>query len=139
MKDDQYYLKLAIDEGNKNPKPYNFGAVIVDADGNLVAQDHNHVNEHHDPSAHAEVSVIRKATASLKSNKIDGYTMYGSHEPCLMCFCCAAWANITRVVYATPASEETTGSYEFNDVGLHEIAQKLVKPIRVEHIHLNNS
>lgn len=126
MNDDKHFLQIATDEGNKNPAPYNFGAVIV-KDGRIVAKDFNHVHENIDPSAHAEISALRLAAANLGSHNLDGATMYGSHEPCLMCFSCAAWANIARVVYAVPASEQNGFSYEFKDVSLKDLASRLVK------------
>lgn len=136
MKDDQYFLKLATDEGNKQAKPYNFGSVVV-RDGEVIAQDHNHVHELHDPSAHSEVSTMRKAAQVLKNHNLDGCTLYASHEPCVMCFSCAAWANIGRIVYAIPASEQDDFSYEFRDVSLQDLASKLVnRPIKVELIRL---
>lgn len=137
MKDDRYYLQLATDEGNRKAEPYNFGAVIV-KDGEIISQDFNHVQENNDPSAHAEVSALRIATKKLGNYNLDGAVMYGSHEPCLMCFCCAAWANVTRVVYAIPASEKDNFSYEFKDVNLKDLASKLVRrPISVELIRLS--
>ncbi|MEO8863132.1 MAG: nucleoside deaminase [Candidatus Saccharimonadales bacterium] len=136
MKDDKYFLQLATDEGNKNAVPYNFGAVIV-KDGVIIAKDFNHVHENNDPSAHAEISALRKAATKLSDYNLNGAVMYGSHEPCLMCFSCAAWANITRVVYAIPASEQDDFSYEFKDVSLKDLASKLVaRPISVELIPL---
>lgn len=42
-KDDQYFLKAAVEVGNKTAKPYNFGVVIV-KDGAIIAADHNHVH-----------------------------------------------------------------------------------------------
>ena len=135
MKDDQYFLSLATDEGNNNPKPYNFGAVIV-KDVKVIAQDHNHVHKKHDPSAHAEVSALRQAALAQNNHNIDGCIMYGSHEPCLMCFCCAAWANVARVVYAVPASELSSDSYEFIGVNLKDLAKKLVNPIQVDLVPL---
>lgn len=137
MKDDKYYLQLATDEGNKKAGPYNFGAVIV-KDGEIIGQDFNHVHENNDPSAHAEVSALRKAALKIGNYNLDGAVMYGSHEPCLMCFSCAAWANIARVVYAIPASEQDDFSYEFKDVSLMDLASKLVRrPISVELIRLS--
>jgi tRNA(Arg) A34 adenosine deaminase TadA len=124
MTDDQKFLKIVTDEGNKKPYPYNFGACIV-KDGKIIARDVNHVHELHDPSAHAEVSAIKQAAQKLGTHNLDGCTMYGSHEPCLMCFSCAAWANIERVVYALPASAQTGFSYEFHDVSLAGLAKKL--------------
>lgn len=66
--------------------------------------------------------------------------MYGSHEPCIMCFICAAWANVARVVYAIPASEQDEFSYEFKDLSLKDLASKLVRrPIPVELIRLSEN
>lgn len=124
MDKDQEFLRLATDVGNKRPYPYNFGACIV-KDGKVVAQDYNHVHELHDPSAHAEISAIKMAAQKLGTHNLDGCTMYGSHEPCLMCFSCAAWANIERVVYALPASSQTGFSYEFEHIDLVSLASKL--------------
>lgn len=137
MKDDRYFLQLATDEGNKKDKPYNFGAVIV-KNGKVIAKDFNHVHETNDPSAHAEVSSLRKAAAKSGNHNLDGAVMYGSHEPCLMCFSCAAWANVARVVYAIPTSEQNDFSYEFKDVSLNELASKLARrPMSVELIRLD--
>ncbi len=139
MNDDKYFLQMATDEGNKKPLPYNFGAVIV-KDGKVIVKDFNHVHETNDPSAHAEVSALRKAATLLGNYNLDGAILYGSHEPCLMCFSCAAWANIERVVYAIPASEQDDFSYEFKDVSLKDLASKLVRrPISVELIRLTES
>ena len=138
MKGDQYYLRLATKEGSKNPPGYNFGAVIV-RDGTVLACERNKVRENHDPSAHAEVLAIRKAAAAAKDHNIDGAVMYGSHEPCLMCFSCAAWANVTRIVYALPASEQDGSSYEFNGVQLKDLASKLAnRRIDIELIRLTD-
>ena len=138
MNDDKYFLQIATDEGNKKDKPYNFGAVIV-KNGEIIAKDFNHVHENNAPSAHAEVSALRKAAAKIGDYNLDGAVMYGSHEPCLMCFSCAAWANVSRVVYAIPASEQDDFSYEFKDVSLKDLASKLVRrPISVELIPLSN-
>lgn len=136
MKDDQYFLKIATNEGNKKAEPYNFGACIV-KDGEIIGQDFNHVHEQHDPTAHAETSAIRKAAHKLGSHNLDGCIMYGSHEPCIMCFSCAAWANIGRVVYALPASEQTDFTYEFEGISLQDLASRLARrDISVELVRL---
>lgn len=132
MKDDQYFLGKAIEIGNKKNPPYNFGAVIV-KNNQIIAAEYNHVHELHDPSAHAEILALKKAAQTLKSHNLDECTMYGSHEPCLMCFSCAAWADIKRVVYATAANEQNF-SYEFEGVSLEDIAKKLKREISVEHV-----
>jgi len=133
---DTDFLKEAVRVGNLQKPPRNFGTVIA-KDGKIIASDHNHVHENHDPSAHAEISAIKKACEILGSHNLEGCTMYGSHEPCLMCFSCAAWAKIDRVVYASPASESTNFSYEFEGVSLQELASHLAhRPIKVELIRI---
>lgn len=135
MKDDKYFLGLAIEEAQKSKSPHKFGAVVV-KDGDIIAKDCNHVRELNDPSAHAEVSALRQACKVLDNYNIDDCILYASHEPCLMCFSCAAWSNISRIVYAHPASDSSEDSYEFKGVSIKDLAQKLVKPIKVELISL---
>ena len=126
MNEDQKFLKVATEEGNENDLPYNFGAVVV-KNGEIIARQHNQTRQLHDPSAHAEIMALRKAGEILGDHNLDGCILYGSHEPCVMCFSCAAWANIQRVVYAIPASEDMNDSYEFEDVSLEELAGNLTR------------
>lgn len=70
---------------------------------------------------------LRKAGEILGNHNLDGCILYGSHEPCVMCFSCAAWANIERVVYAIPASDDTNDSYEFKNLSLKELSEKLTR------------
>jgi guanine deaminase len=133
---DKEFLKLAIKKGNDIAKPLNFGAVVI-KNGQVIAADFNHVAELNDPTAHAETSAIRKAAKKLGTYNLEGCTLYGSHEPCLMCFSCAAWARMERVVYAEPASESGF-TYEFEGISLKQIAKKLTRrPIKVELIRVD--
>jgi tRNA(Arg) A34 adenosine deaminase TadA len=80
------------------PRP--FGAAIVDTkSGKLLLRALNAVRQEFDPSAHAEVRAIRKATKRLKQISLAGYTLYTSCEPCPMCMSAALWAGLDRVVY----------------------------------------
>src|SRR5665647_2848502 len=83
LMDDRYFLQRAVEAGNRQAPPRNFGAVIV-KDGEIIAEDCNHVHELTDPTAHAETSAIRVACKKLGTYNLEGCTMYGSHEPCLM-------------------------------------------------------
>jgi len=135
---DQDFLKEAVRTGNLQDKPRNFGAVIV-KDGEIIAAEHNHVRELNDPTAHAETSAIRAACQKLGTYNLEGCTMYGSHEPCLMCFSCAAWARLDRVVYAEPASEVTDFTYEFEGISLQELAAHLARrPVSVELVRITD-
>ena len=59
-----------------------FGAVIIDGKGNVVARAHNMVLQSNDPTAHAEVTCIRKACAKLGRFDLSDCTIYSSCEPC---------------------------------------------------------
>jgi tRNA(Arg) A34 adenosine deaminase TadA len=134
---DQDFLREAVKVGEQQAPPRNFGAIIV-KDGQIIAAEHNHVYEDHDPSAHAEISALRAACKKLGTHNLDGCVMYASHEPCLMCFSCAAWARIDRLVYATAADDITDYTYEFEGVKLQDLASHLArKPISVEHVALS--
>lgn len=142
MKDEQYFLKEAVKVGLRGKErgisPVVFGAVVV-KNGRIIARDHSHTHQRHDPTAHAEASAIKKAAKKLGNHNLEGCTLYGSHEPCLMCFSCAAWARIDRVVYAIPASDLDDFTYEFAGVSLHEMARKLARrPIKVELIRITD-
>jgi len=134
---DQDFLQKAIEVGNQVPKPYNFGAVVV-KDGQIISAEHNHVQEKSDPSLHSEICAISAACKKLGNWHIDGAVLYASHEPCTMCFACAAWANFDRIVYATSASEQDGFMYEFTNPDLVALSKQLHRPIKVEHIHLDS-
>lgn len=135
---DQYYLKRATGLGNRGEPPHNFGAIIV-KDGKIIGEDINHVHEEHDPTLHAETSAIKMACKTIGSHNLDGATMYGSHEPCLMCFSCAAWAGVDRIVYAVAANEQNF-MYEFEGYSLKDMANHLTRrKISVEHVSLEES
>ena len=84
------------------------GAVIVDADGNLVATGHNTREVTHDPTGHAEVEAIRAATASLESWRLTDSTLVVTLEPCVMCAGAILAARIPRVVFG--AWDEKAGA-----------------------------
>jgi tRNA(Arg) A34 adenosine deaminase TadA len=135
---DEDFLREAIRVGNLQDAPRNFGAVIV-KDGQIIAVEHNHVRESNDPTAHAETSAIRVACQKLGTYNLEGCTMYGSHEPCLMCFSCAAWARLDRVVYDKSASDVDDFTYEFEGVSLQDLAAKQTRQhVRVEQVRITD-
>lgn len=76
-----------------------FGACIVSADGEIVAQAHNEVVLTTDITAHAEVQAIRQACRTLDAIDLSGCTIYSTCEPCPMCFAACHWARLDRIVY----------------------------------------
>lgn len=76
-----------------------FGAVIV-KDGEIIAEASNSVTISQDPTAHAEVNAIRKATSRLVSFDLAGCDIYTSCEPCPMCLGAIYWAHLDHIYYA---------------------------------------
>ena len=84
--------------GTSYPRP--FGASIVRTrSGRTLLSALNNVAQAFDPSAHAEVRVIRLAAKRLKTISLAGYTLYSTCEPCPMCMSAALWARLDRVVF----------------------------------------
>ena len=76
------------------------GAVLVDAAGVVLAEAHNRVEVERDPTAHAEMLVIRAAAARVQAKRLPGCTLYVTLEPCAMCAAAASFARLTRIVFA---------------------------------------
>ncbi|MDR0829379.1 MAG: nucleoside deaminase [Prevotellaceae bacterium] len=75
-----------------------FGAVIV-KEGKIVASGCNRVTCNNDPTAHAEVSAIRKACKKLETFSLENCEIYSSCEPCPMCLSAIYWARISKLYY----------------------------------------
>ncbi|KIS25823.1 cytosine deaminase [Arthrobacter sp. SPG23] len=94
-----------------------FGAVIVTADGQAF-DGVNRVTATNDPTAHAEVTAIRRACSELGTFDLTGATLYTSCEPCPMCLASALWARVERVVFA--ADRHDAASVGFDDAVFYE-------------------
>jgi len=75
------------------------GAVLVDAQGNVLAQAGNRTRELNDPTAHAEMLVIREACRLTGSERLTGCDLYVTLEPCPMCAQAISAARIARLYY----------------------------------------
>ena len=75
------------------------GAVLVGADGSVLARAGNRTRELNDPTAHAEILVIREAAAKLGSKRLTGTDLYVTLEPCPMCAAAISFARVARLYY----------------------------------------
>lgn len=121
------YMKEAITEAKinedtnfKNGGP--FGAIIV-KDNDIIATSHNTVIEDSDPTAHAEINVIRKAAQILKTHDLSGCTLYTTCFPCSMCLSAIVWANIKEVYYGN--TKEDAEDIGFRDNQIYELINNL--------------
>lgn len=87
------------------------GAVVVDGQRDaVIAACGNRVVECHDPTAHAELLVIREAAARLGSERLTGCDLYVTLEPCPMCAQAIAFARVRRLYFG--ASDPKGGGVE---------------------------
>lgn len=75
------------------------GAVLVDENGAILAQSGNRTEELADPTAHAEILVIRMASALRRSPRLTGCDLYVTLEPCAMCVAAISFARLRRVIF----------------------------------------
>jgi tRNA(adenine34) deaminase len=78
------------------------GAVIVNAEGIILARGHNQTISACDPTAHAEIVALRLAAAGIGNYRLLSTTLYATVEPCVMCMGALVHARLTRVVYGAP-------------------------------------
>ena len=74
------------------------GAVLVAADGRVLARNGNRTVEQHDPTAHAEMLVLREAAEKLGNERLTGTSLFVTLEPCAMCAGAASLARVARLV-----------------------------------------
>lgn len=107
---DRYYmsvaLELAQESALKGEVPV--GAIIVDAQGNIVGGGNNQTITNNDPSAHAEIIALRNAGKKLCNYRMNECTMYVTLEPCCMCAMALVHARLKEVVFG--AYDPKTGA-----------------------------
>ena len=86
------------------------GAVIVGAEGEVLAHTGNRTLEFKDPTAHAELLAIRQACEKLGSERLTGCDLYVTLEPCAMCAAAISFARIRRLYFG--ASDPKGGAVE---------------------------
>jgi tRNA(adenine34) deaminase len=75
------------------------GALIVDAGGEVIARAHNQPLSRNDPTAHAEILALRKASSLCRNYRLEGATLAVTIEPCPMCMGAAIHARIAKLVF----------------------------------------
>jgi tRNA(adenine34) deaminase len=108
MIEDEKWMQYAIIEANiaKDKGEVPVGSIIVQ-NNQVIAKAHNSPISKNDPTAHAEIEVLRKAGKKLLNYRLPKTTLYVTLEPCAMCFGAMIYARIERVVFG--ASDPKSG------------------------------
>jgi len=109
---------LAFERGDD---PY--GCVLADYDGNPLEQDGNRENTQQDPTAHAEIVVIRKMCKKTGTNDLSAYIMICNYRPCPMCAAAISLTGIRMLLVGSsaPSCEELFTKYSKKGLGVQVI------------------
>jgi tRNA(adenine34) deaminase len=118
MENDEKWMRLALEEASlaRTAGEVPVGAVIIRGE-ELLAKAHNSPIALSDPSAHAELLAIRRASAGIGNYRLAGTTLYTTLEPCLMCAGAILQSRIERLVFgaADPKSGAAVSLYRIFD------------------------
>jgi len=103
-------MRLALDEAGHATAHGDVpvGAVVLSADGSVLATGHNEREATGDPTAHAEILALRRAATALDAWRLPGCTLVVTLEPCTMCAGALQQSRVDRVVYG--ARDEKAGA-----------------------------
>ena len=131
------FLALALEEaraGIENDDGGPFGAVVV-REGVVISKAHNEVLRRNDPTAHAEILAIRRASAILGSFDLSTCEIYSTSEPCPMCFSAIFWGRIRRLVFGT--TREDVAEIGFDDSLIYDIIKGEAEAEEMEVVSLD--
>lgn len=128
------FMRAAVEEAHNGVKENHggpFGAVIV-KDGIIIARGHNQVIKTNDPTAHAEIVAIRKASELLGRFDLSDCEIYSSCEPCPMCFAAIHWAKIRKLYYG--CTQKDAAKIGFDDEFIYDVikGKSVEKQVNVE-------
>ena len=129
--------ELSIQSVKKGCGP--FGAVITDLSNNIIVEGHNMVSELNDPTAHAEITTIRKACQKLNTYNLSDYILFSSCEPCPMCLSAIYWSRIKKVYYSNTRTDAK--NIGFDDEFIYDELKKDIedRKIKLTKIHSENA
>ena len=140
MKNDkEQFINKVIELAQKNVlagKGGPFAAIVV-KDGKIISYGYNQVTSKKDPTLHAEIDAIRKASKKLKTFDLSGCEIFSSCYPCPMCFSAIYWANIKKVYYS--ATKEIATKYGFKDGKIYDELKNKIKSVKFIEVKTKDS
>ncbi len=104
-------VDIAINEGNSP-----FAAFLLDKEGNIKYKAHNTTNTDCDPTAHAEINLIRKACKDLNTRDLSNYILISNAWSCSMCFSAALKAKISNFIFGTESASNMNPNVTIYDI-----------------------
>lgn len=117
MKNFMNFAIAEAEKGLRKKKGGPFGAVIV-RNGEIISRACNEVLKNSDPTCHAEIQAIRKASRKLKKFDLADCEIYSSCEPCSMCLAAIFWARIPRLYFG--ATRLDAAKIGFDDAKIYD-------------------
>ena len=127
---DEILMRIALGEAAKARESGEvpIGACIVDVNGDLLGSAHNRTILDNDPTAHAEIVVLREASKKVRNYRLTGTTVYTTIEPCAMCAGALVNARVKRLVYG--ANDERYGAVRTHfGIGLTEVLNHRIEVV----------
>ncbi|MGM0532060.1 MAG: nucleoside deaminase [Bacteroidota bacterium] len=135
----QQYMEMAgqLAEENVARGGGPFAALVVQ-NNEIIATGCNKVTEKHDPTAHAEIEAIRKATAQLGTYDLSGCAIYASCEPCPMCLGAIYWSRADALYFGN--TRHDAAAIGFDDEFIYRELEKTVseRSIQTQQIQTAN-
>ena len=114
-------MKLALSEAEKAKErdEVPVEAIIINQKNEIISSNGNRMRELNDPTAHAEILVIRNACKTLKTTKLFDFSLFTTLEPCAMCAQAISFSRIRRVYF---------GAYDYKGGGVENGARIFNQP-----------
>ena len=111
-------MRLVIKEVDNAIKEVNspFAAFLLDNDGNVLYKSHNTSNTDTDPTAHAEINLIRMACKDLKTKDLSSYILISNAWSCSMCFSAAIKAKISSFIFGAESESNMNPNVTIYDI-----------------------
>ena len=124
----EYIMKSVIEEVDIAIKDGNspFAAFLLDKKGNILYKAHNTSNTDIDPTAHAEINLIRKACRDLNTKKLNDYILISNAWSCSMCFSAAIKAKISNFIFGAESESNMNPN-----VTIYDIKEKCKNEIKI--------
>ena len=139
MNREKDFMKIALKEAEKGMRTGEggpFGAVIV-KNGKIISKGHNEVIKTNDPTAHAEIVAIRKASKKLKRFDLSDCVIYSTCEPCPMCLSAILWAKIKKLYYI--CSKDDAAEIGFDDKYIYDVIKGKTKKSRLKKVRIDDN